>query len=62
MTRQPLATPEEVAEYLRKPVRTLEQWRYRKVGPRYIKAGPREVRYDWRDVDAWLAEQSGEAA
>lgn len=59
--RQPLGTPEEVAEYIRKPVRTLEQWRYRGVGPRFVKVG-RDVRYRWEDVDAYLKAQSKAAA
>lgn len=56
-----MALPEEVAEYIRKPVRTLEQWRYRGIGPRWTKVG-RDVRYRWEDVDRWLDEQSKAAA
>lgn len=52
-----LATPEEIAQYIRKPVRTLEQWRYRGIGPRWSKVG-RNVRYRWSDVEQWLDEQS----
>lgn len=59
--RRPLGTPEEVAAYLQKPVRTLEQWRYRGVGPRFVKVG-RDVRYRWEDVDAYLNEQPKKAA
>lgn len=59
--RRNLADTEEVAEYMSKPPRTLEQWRYRGVGPRYLKVG-RDVRYRWEDVDAWLDEQGSEAA
>lgn len=33
--------------------RTWEQWRFRGKGPRYCKVG-RLVRYDLRDVEAWL--------
>ncbi len=51
--RRPLATPQEVASYLQKPLRTLEQWRYLGTGPRFIKVG-RDVRYQWDAVDAWL--------
>lgn len=50
-TRQPLATPEEVAAYLGIPVATLYQWRYRGVGPQASRVG-RHLRYDWRDVEA----------
>jgi Helix-turn-helix domain len=33
--------------------RTWQQWRFRGHGPAYTKAG-RLVRYDLRDVEAWL--------
>jgi excisionase family DNA binding protein len=59
--KRKLARPAEVAEYLQKPDRTLEQWRYRGVGPRFIKVG-RDVRYRWADVEAWLDQQAGAAA
>ena len=53
----PLATPEDVAEYLNNiPVKTLAQWRSKGTGPQYRKIG-RHVRYDWADVHAWLASQ-----
>lgn len=63
--REPLAEPREVAAYLRVPPHTLAQWRSRGKGPKYTKVG-RHVRYSWRAVDAYLAEQErgpdGEAA
>ena len=37
--------------------RTWRQWRLRGQGPRYTKVnGTRLVRYDLRDVEAWLAQ------
>jgi Helix-turn-helix domain len=64
-TRTPLGTPAEVAGYLQKPEKTLAEWRYRGIGPRYLAVG-RDVRYRWSDVDAWLAAQergtAGDAA
>jgi hypothetical protein len=51
-----LATPEEVAGYLRKPVKTLTNWRSQGIGPKYRKVG-RDVRYDWADVRTWLEAQ-----
>jgi hypothetical protein len=52
---RPLATPEELAEFLNDiPVKTLAQWRYKGVGPKYRRVG-RYIRYDWADVDTWLA-------
>ena len=52
----PLGTPEQVADYLQKPVKTLAEWRSHGDGPRYFKVG-RNVRYDWADVRAWLVGQ-----
>lgn len=56
---RPLATPQEVADYLRKPVKTLTEWRYRGIGPAYHRAGC-DVRYDWDDVLGWVASQRHE--
>jgi excisionase family DNA binding protein len=55
--RRSLATTEQVAEYLQKPVATLHQWAYLGTGPRFAKVG-RTRRYRWSDVDAWLDEQT----
>ena len=54
-----LATPQEVADYLRKPVKTLAEWRYRGIGPAYHRSG-RDVRYAWSDVLDWVARQRRE--
>ena len=56
-----LATPQEVADYLRKPVKTLAEWRYRGIGPAYHRSG-RDVRYAWSDVLDWVARQRRETA
>lgn len=56
MTREPLLTIEEVAEYLRVPVRTLYNWRTRNKGPAAYKVG-RELRYSSSDLDAWMESQ-----
>lgn len=50
---RPLATAPEVAEYLRLDTQRLSQLRSQGGGPAYVKIG-RDVRYNWRDVDAWL--------
>jgi predicted DNA-binding transcriptional regulator AlpA len=56
-----LATPEEVAAYLKDwSVATLKDWRRKGTGPRYIPMG-RHVRYDWADVMAWVAAKKEEA-
>lgn len=59
--RRPLASVNEVSDYLRVPADTLYQWRNRGVGPRSSKVG-RWVRYRWDDVEQWLDEQSRAAA
>ena len=51
-----LITPPELGTELGVPERTLAQWRYRGIGPAYLKIG-RHVRYDRREVDAWLRSQ-----
>ena len=56
---QPLGEPEEVGAYLKVPVRTLYEWRFKGTGPRSIKVG-RHLRYRWSDVEAWLEEQAAE--
>ena len=58
MKTDPLATPEEVAEFLQKPPKTLAEWRSKRRGPRYFKLDGGHVRYDWADVRAWLAAQA----
>jgi excisionase family DNA binding protein len=49
-------TQREVAELLRLPERTLEDWRLTRHGPPYLKLG-RHVRYDLADIVAWTREQ-----
>ena len=48
-------TQHELAELLRLPERTLEDWRLTHSGPPYLKLG-RHVRYDVADVLAWVRE------
>lgn len=57
MKIDPLATPEEVAAYLQRPLKTLAEWRSRGRGPRYLKLENGQVRYDWADVRTWLLSQ-----
>ncbi len=56
-SKRPLATSEEVAEYLGVPLGTLRQWAYRGVGPKYAKVG-RYRRYRWSDVEAYVDRQT----
>lgn len=48
-----LATPVEVADYLRVPLRTLYRWRYAGEGPPGYRVG-RHLRFRWADVEEWL--------
>lgn len=56
-----LMSPEELAEWLGIPVRTVYAWRHRGVGPRGAKVG-KHVRYRRADAEAWLADQYGDQA
>jgi hypothetical protein len=56
-----LLSEAQVAEILGKPPRTLRQWRYLGVGPKYLKVGA-TVRYRARDLEAWLEAQEQEPA
>ena len=47
----------QLAEYLGNEVNTVEGWRLKGIGPRYIKVG-RLVRYRTEDVDLWLESQT----
>ena len=54
-----LLAPDALAHELKIPERTLSQWRYLNRGPRYVRVG-KYVRYDRRDVAAWLTAQTVE--
>lgn len=55
--RKPLATIDEISEYLGVPINTIHQWRHRGTGPRASKVG-RHLRWRWTDVEKWLDEQA----
>ncbi|MFI0533553.1 helix-turn-helix transcriptional regulator [Streptomyces scabiei] len=51
-------TPAELATELGVSTKTLMNWRWQGVGPRYVKLTPGRsgrIRYRRRDVNAWLA-------
>lgn len=61
-----LATPDEVAEYLRTTRGRLARHRSDGTGPRYVREGGR-ILYRWSDVEQWIdsrtrAQTSGEGA
>jgi predicted DNA-binding transcriptional regulator AlpA len=54
-TIESLLTPAEAARLLGFSEVTLNQWRYRRIGPRYLKLANKRVRYTLADVQAWIA-------
>ncbi|PZM81521.1 MAG: DNA-binding protein [Candidatus Melainabacteria bacterium] len=56
-----LLTRKQVADILNCKESTLERWTNRKVGPPSFKLG-RLVRYDRRQLLAWISEQSTEVS
>jgi excisionase family DNA binding protein len=55
--RRPLATPQELADYVGVPLATVYQWSSRGGGPKLIKVG-RHLRARWTDIEAWLDTQT----
>ncbi len=49
-----LLTTEQAAAFLQMSTRTLEAWRQRGQGPKFVKVG-RSVRYDEATLQKWLA-------
>jgi hypothetical protein len=52
-TDEMLDTP-STAKFLNVPIRTVETWRYRGGGPRYLRLSGRVVRYRLADLIAFL--------
>jgi hypothetical protein len=52
----------EAARFLRVKPRTLESWRQRRTGPRFIRYSQRCVRYRPHDLQAWLDARAVETA
>jgi excisionase family DNA binding protein len=53
-TTPPAITEREAAERLQMSQRTLQAWRTRGEGPRFLKLG-RSVRYTEQELDSWMA-------
>jgi predicted DNA-binding transcriptional regulator AlpA len=51
----PLLTQTDVAALLGLSPRTIEDWRVRGIGPRFIRLSARAVRYDPYAVASWVA-------
>lgn len=52
---------EQAAEFLKLSVRTLQAWRVKSTGPRFVRAG-RAIRYRRRDLIAWIEENTCSAS
>lgn len=50
---RPLATAQEIADYLGVPLTTVYAWSSRGGGPRLMKVG-RHLRARWSDIDSYL--------
>ncbi len=55
-----LLTTKAAAEYLGLQAGTLENWRYKSIGPAFVHLG-RSVRYEVTALDAWVEQQKGAA-
>lgn len=53
MPESDLLSPDELAAYLKVPVKTIYNWRSEGKGPRGIRVG-RHVRFRQAEIEAWL--------
>ena len=61
MPDDPLLTEQELADYCRVSLRTVQRWRAEGTGPPVLWAGDRP-RYRREDVDAWLRSRADDSA
>lgn len=47
-------SPKNAALFLGVSVRTLEEWRKKKIGPAFVKLGPKLVRYEVAELERFL--------
>jgi len=55
-TTEAYVTPEQLAEELHVPVKTLYSWRYQRTGPPSFRVG-KHVRYPRSGIDRWISER-----
>lgn len=55
MADTPYMRTAAAASFLVTSPRTLEKWRRRGIGPKWVRLGVRLVLYDRRELEAWLA-------
>ena len=53
-----LLDEKEVAEYLGVSFKTLRRWRFDRRGPSYAKVGGKLIRYPYRELKAWVDQQT----
>jgi excisionase family DNA binding protein len=61
MPDDPLLTEQELADYCRVSLRTVQRWRAEGTGPPVLWAGDRP-RYRREDVDTWLRRRADDSA
>lgn len=54
-TPKELLSTAELSAYLGVSNTTLERWRNKGTGPKYVKMGRRKVLYFWTSVQEWMA-------
>jgi excisionase family DNA binding protein len=54
-----LMTTSDLAAYLGVAVKTIYNWRCRRIGPPAYKPGGSRLRFKRRDVERWLEDESG---
>ena len=52
-----LWTEKETSKYIGFDARTLQSWRMKGTGPRYVQISPRCIRYRPEDIDQWIKER-----
>lgn len=53
-TAPALMTQDQAAAYLAVAPRTLEHWRLKGGGPKFVRMSGRAIRYRKADIDAWI--------
>ena len=56
---EPLLTTQQVADYMGKKKKTLENWRYKNLGPEYIKLVNGSLRYEPRTIRKYVKNDRG---
>ncbi len=49
-----LITEQETAKFLCHSVKTLQGWRTKNIGPKFVRISGRSIRYRRRDLQTWI--------